>query len=389
MLITRTLQKFAIQNLKQYPVITITGPRQSGKTTLARMAFPEKTYVNLEDMESRSFAIDDPKGFLKKHHSGAIIDEFQNAPELASYIQVHVDESRRKGLFCLTGSRQFEVMNLAGQSLAGRTAMLRLLPFTFSELSHSTKKRHSDEFLFSGFYPRIYSDRLDPARAMEDYITTYLERDLRTLSAIQDLHLFQKFMKLLAGRIGQILNVSSLASDCGASHTIITRWISLLETSYIIFLLQPYHGNISKRLIKSPKVFFFDTGLAAHLLGIEKREHLEPHPLRGNLFENMVIADILKERFHHGLRNNCYFYRDSKGNEIDLCYETGHRLIIVEIKSGATITSEYMKGLNRFSGEFPHLVNNAFLVYNGDTRDTRSGITICGPDEIARRLINE
>ena len=387
MLIKRKLAQYVSRYFKQYPVITITGPRQSGKTTLARMVFPDLPYVNLEDMEVRSFAIDDPRGFLKKYENGAVIDEFQNAPDLPSYLQVLVDEKRENGMFCLTGSRQFEVIDKVSQSLAGRTAMLKLLPFTFSEMPADTVTDDYNSFLFSGFYPRIFDQGLDPNRAMEDYVTTYLERDLRSLSSVHDLHLFRKFMKLLAGRTGQILNVSSLANDCGVSNTIASRWISLLETSYIIFLLQPFHGNISKRLVKSPKIYFFDTGLAAHLMGIEKRSHLESHPLRGNLFENMVIADVLKERYHNALRDNIYFYRDSKGNEIDLCYEEGHLLDIVEIKSGATINSDYFKGLNHFNKEFPELVKNRYLVYAGAARETRNNIIICGPGGLAGALV--
>ncbi len=386
MLIKRTLAKHAIHFFKQYPVITITGPRQSGKTTLARMAFPYLPYVNLEDMEKRSFAIEDPKGFLKKYNNGAILDEFQNAPDLSSYIQVMVDEAGQKGMFCLTGSRQFEVHDSISQSLAGRTAMLKLLPFSFSELPPDQNTPDINEFIFSGFYPRILAEGIDPNRALEDYITTYLERDLRAISAVHDLHLFQKFIKLLAGRTGQILNVSSIASDCGISHTIANRWVSLLEASYIVFLLQPYHGNISKRLIKSPKIYFYDTGLAAHLLGIEKIEHIESHPLRGNLFENIVIADILKERYHNALRNNLYFYRDSKGNEIDLCYTRGHVLDLIEIKSGATIHNDFFKALQHFRKHFPEITGDNFLVYGGEARESRNDIRIYGPRDISAHL---
>jgi len=347
-MIKRTLEPVLKKLALQYPVVTITGPRQSGKTTLCRKVFPHLHYVNLEAPDVRLFAVDDPRGFLTTYADGVILDEIQRAPELLSYIQTIVDEDRRPGQFILTGSQQFEVMNTVSQSLAGRTALLKLLPLSIEEIESQHLPNSVDRMLLSGFYPRIYDQGLNPTQAMGDYFETYVERDLRQLGAIKDLMLFERFVRICAGRTGQLLNMQSLGNDVGASHTTVRSWLTLLEASYIVFLLPPWYANISKRLIKSPKLYFYDVGLASYLLGLEAENQTNRDPLRGNLLENLVIIEALKYRYNQGKRNNLFFYRDSNGNEVDLIAENGRKLSAIEIKAGATINPDYFKGLKSF-----------------------------------------
>ena len=376
-LIDRTIEPVLRTLAGQYPVVTITGPRQSGKTTLSRMVFPDKPYANLEAPDVRQFALDDPRGFLAQYPQGAVLDEIPRAPDLVSYLQSLVDEDRREGLFILTGSQQFEVSHTISQSLAGRTALVKLLPFSVVEIQSSFPLPPIDRLLYHGFYPRLWDKNLDPTQALGDYYQTYIERDLRQLVAIKDLNLFQRFIQLCAGRVGQLLNVSSLANDAGISHTTAANWISLLEASYIVFQLQPYFRNISKRLVKSPKLYFYDVGLATFLLGIENEKQLSRDPLRGNLFENMVIAEVLKYRFNQGKRSNLFFYRDSKGHEVDLLLAEGPDLFPIEIKAGMTVTRDYFKGLAYFARVFPdNIPRGSGLVYGGEDAQKRSDITV-------------
>lgn len=382
-LIDRTIESTLKQLAGAYPVVTITGPRQSGKTTLCRKVFPEKPYANLEFPDVRQFAIDDPRGFLAQFPDGAVLDEIQRAPNLVSYIQPMVDEDQREGRYILTGSQQFEISNTISQSLAGRTALVRLLPFAIEELRNAFPFPDIDGLLHHGFYPRIWDKQLDPTPALNAYFETYIERDLRQLITIRDLNLFQRFIKLCAGRIGQLLNVSSLGNDAGVSHTTARNWLSMLEASYVIFLLPPYFRNVSKRLVKSPKLYFHDVGLAAYLLGIEKPEQITRDPLRGALFENMVIAEALKYRFHRGRPNNLHFYRDSKGNEVDLLMVGGTDLFPIEIKSGMTIVPDFFKGLTHIKGVFPdNLPNGGGLVYGGEASQQRTDVYIAALQEI-------
>ena len=375
--VPRTIESILRTLAVKYPVVTITGPRQSGKTTLCRKIFDRKTYVNLESPDVRQFAIDDPRGFLAQYPDGAVFDEIQRAPDLVSYLQAIVDADQREGLFIITGSQQFDVSNTINQSLAGRTALVKLLPFTVAEIQSAYSLPDIDSLLYHGFYPRLWDKQLNPTQALGDYFETYIERDLRQLVAIKDLNLFQRFIKLCAGRIGQLLNVNSLANDTGISHTTARNWLSLLEASYVIFLLQPYHRNISKRLVKSPKLYFFDVGLAAFLLGIENSLHVSRDPLRGNLFENMVIAEALKHRFNQGKRSNLFFYRDSKGNEVDLLLVDGSDIFPIEIKAGMTINRDYFKGLNHFVKLFPDRIpRGSGLVYAGEEVQRRSDVAI-------------
>jgi len=362
---------------KKYPVVTITGPRQSGKTTLVKHLFGDKPYVNLEQLENREFAKSDPRGFLRPLREGAVIDEIQRAPELLSDIQALIDERRKNGMFVLTGSAQFELMRGISQSLAGRTALLKLLPFSLSELSgRASFPGGTGEMMHKGFYPRVYDQDLEPARAYADYFETYIERDLRQIVAIKNLTAFQKFVRLCAGRIGQLVNLSGLGSDAGVSHTTAREWLTLLEASFIVFLLEPYHANIRKRLVRSPKIYFYDVGLAAYLLGIESRAHLKHHPLRGNLFEDMVLMEFLKYRFNRGLGNNLSFFRDRTGHEIDILYAVADKLLAVEVKSGETVIGDFFKGFPYFENTLKGRTLGKALVYGGDRRETRSGIRI-------------
>ncbi len=356
---------------QQYPFVTVTGPRQSGKTTLCRTAFPKLEYANLEAPDQRDFAESDPRGFLAQFPAGAIIDEVQNVPALLSYLQVIADELGRNSLFVLTGSEQFRLSNAISQSLAGRTALLRLLPFSLAERQRIGASNAIDDILYSGFYPRIHDQRLEPWQALGDYFETYVERDVRRLGEVRNLSSFRRFVRLCAGRVGQLVNLSSLGSDAGVSHTTAKEWLTVLETSYIVFMLQPFHANIRKRLVKSPKLYFYDVGLASYLIGIEHAGQLTTHPLRGPLYENAVVAEALKYRFNRGRQSNLSFYRDLRGLECDLLYETADGIGAFEVKSGATIASDYSRALTRVAELIPRVTYKA-VVYGGDDRQTRS-----------------
>jgi len=360
---------------RNYPAVTLTGPRQSGKTTLCRMLFPDLPYSNLEDPEIRAFALDDPRGFLRAFPHGGVLDEFQRAPDLTSYIQGLVDDPEFAGTFILTGSCNLSVRNTVNQSLAGRTAVIELLPFSRSEIQPMLKDASTDRLLFTGFYPRIHDQHLDPTQALSDYVATYVERDIRQLNMVQDLTLFQKFLGLCAGRIGQILNLESLGNDTGISQTTARQWLSLLEASYIGFRLPPYFANISKRLIKSPKFYFYDTGLAAYLLGIRHIDQIRNHPLRGMLFENLVIVETLKYFLNRSRRPQIFFYRDSNGNEVDLVVPLAGRPVPIEIKSAATLSSSLFKGIHRFCKAIPE-AENPILIYDGEQQHIQREIQV-------------
>ena len=375
-MIDRKIEPVLHDLASKYPVVTLTGPRQSGKTTLCRKVFPDMAYANLESPDVREYAAADPRGFLAAYRDGVIIDEIQRAPQLVSYIQGIVDERRTPGQFILTGSQQFEVMNTINQSLAGRTGLLKLLPFSIPEILGTTLPESLDILLLKGFYPRIHDQGLNPTQALGDYYETYVERDLRQLTSIRDLSLFQKFIRLCAGRIGQIINLHSLANDTGVSHTTAHAWISLLEASYILFLLRPWYRNISRRLIKSPKIYFYDVGLAAYLLGMESEIHVSRDPLRGNLLENLALMEAIKYRFNRGRKNAVTFYRDSRGNEVDMVLESGRDAFPLEVKAGTTIAEDFFKGLKHFSrvaGEPPHGYG---LIYGGQEIQQRGNFRI-------------
>jgi len=361
---------------QRQPVVTVTGPRQSGKTTLCRETFPGKPYVNLERPDTREFARSDPLGFLRQYPEGAIIDEIQRVPELLSWIQVQVDGNSSPGQFILTGSQQFELSRSVSQSLAGRTALLRLLPLSIAELLPSQGILDVDSLLHLGGYPRIHRDGLDPAVALGDYFETYVQRDLRELIQIRNLSLFEKFVRLAAGRTGQLLNLQALAADVGISGHTAREWMTMLEASFIVFLLPPWFANIGKRLVKSPKIYFCDVGLAAWLMGITAREHLAAHPLRGNLFENLIVLEVLKCRYNAGLRTNLHFFRDSGGNEVDLVLEEGNSLTLAEIKSAQTFASDALRPLERVRRTLAERVTGAALINGGNERQTRSELEI-------------
>lgn len=385
--IKRDIEKYIKFIATKYEVVTITGPRQSGKTTTAKKLFKNKPYVNLEHPKSRSFAQDDPERFLAQYPEGAILDEIQRVPELLSYIQVIVDEKKKKEMFILTGSQQFNLLNSINQSLAGRTAVIILLPYTLNEI---TKNYYGnlpsyDELIFKGTYPKLYEEKIPVEAFMRDYLKTYIERDVREISELKNLHLFQKFLKLCAGRIGQLLNYQNLGDDLGVSHNTVREWISILEASYIIYLLPPFFVNIKKQLIKSPKIYFYDTGLAAYLLDIEKEKQLYSHPLRGNLFENLVVSELLKYRYNSGRNHNLSFYRDSSQKEIDVIYKIAGDYLPIEIKSGETFTKDFMRNLDYFEKLFPDLKYGKILVYAGDEQD-RTQVFLTNPYKILHRL---
>ena len=376
MIVERTLASYASQVFAKYPVVTITGPRQSGKTTMVRSAFATKPYANLERPDVRAFAMGDPLGFLRQFPEGAILDEIQRAPDLISYIQAAVDEAGANGLFVLTGSHQFDLMQNVSQSLAGRTALLRLLPFSIEEMKGAFPVASTDALMFRGFYPRIHAEGIPAHQALSDYYGTYIERDLRQLVQIRDLSTFETFVKLCAGRVGQLLNMNGLANDAGVSHTTATNWLNILEASYIVFRLPPYHTSTTKRLVKSAKLYFYDVGLAVHLCSIEHERQLHNYPLRGSFFENMVIVEALKNRVNRGRQPNLSFYRDSTGNEVDLLYPLGPNVLPVEIKSGQTVTADYFKGLQAFERFAGRPDSGAIVVYGGQETQRRTDVTV-------------
>lgn len=365
MLIKRAISEELKKLIHEYPVVTILGPRQAGKTTLTKTALENYAYTNLEDPETRELASEDPKGFLAQFEKGTIIDEIQRVPELLSYIQVLVDAEGVNGRFVLTGSHQLSLHEAITQSLAGRTALLNLLPFSISELMQGGI--HFDRFedyCFMGFLPRIHEQRQRPTTAYANYYRTYVERDVRQLIQLKDASLFEKAVKLLAGRSGQIVDYSSLANDVGVDAKTIRNWISILEASFILFKLPPYYENFGKRLTKSPKYYFTDVGLLCYLLGIREADHITRDPLVGQIFENLVVIEFLKTRYNRGCAPDLYFFRDSKGNEVDLLAQAGRSIHAFEIKSATTFKLERLKGVERFA-KLANSVDLQGLVYNG------------------------
>lgn len=381
----RELQQPLLQGAKYYPIITLTGPRQCGKATLVRSVFPQHRYFNLEDHDILEQIKMDPKKFLREQKDPLIIDEVQNYPELLSYLQVMVDEnqhhlgSSQKAQYILTASHQFALLEAINQSLAGRTDVL--YPFSFSETEQFQRDISPDQWMLNGFYPRIYAENIPSERHSKNYISTYVERDVRKIINIKDIHAFQKFIRLCAGRVGQVLNMSNLCNETGVTHNTIKSWISILEASHLIYLLPPYHENLGKRITKSPKLYFVDVGLACYLLGIKTTEHLALHPLRGMLFENMVVMDLVKTQAHRGENLPLYFYRDSNQNEVDILFEKAGRLIPIEIKSSETFSREFLKGIHYFM-KLTDKAEQGYLVYAGHPVGAMENISILNYQDI-------
>ncbi len=378
-MIRRDITTELIESASEYPVVTIFGPRQSGKTTLVRMTFPDRAYFSMENPDIRLAAETDPLGFLNRLPDGGVLDEIQRAPQLLSYIQGIVDKNEKPGHFILTGSHQPSLQEALNQSLAGRTAVLTLLPFSLHELRHYQRKSRPFELIVSGFFPRLHEKNLKPDRFFNGYIQTYVERDVRALINLKDLGRFQQFMVLLAGRVGQVVNYTSLSNDLGVSSTTIKSWISVLKASYIIFELPSYFENIRKRVVKSPKIYFTDTGLNTHLLGITTDFQAERDRLRGGFYENLVILDILKTRLNQGKRPEIYFYRDTHGNEVDLIIREGRQVVPVEIKSAATFTGSFLKGLDHFKKTVGERSTAGMVLYNGKEEFEIKGTRIFNP----------
>jgi predicted AAA+ superfamily ATPase len=379
----------AVQKLASlYPVVGITGPRQSGKTTLAKLLFPNLPYISLENLDVRGQAQQDPRAFLDLYRLGAIFDEVQTVPELLSYLQGVVDEDPKKGRYVITGSQNFSLSSSIAQSLSGRIGMVTLLPLSLSELNN---KQTTASNIFKGGYPGLHQLKMHPLDFYPSYIQTYIERDIRQIKAVENLGRFQTFLKLCAGRVGQLMNFSSLASDAGISHTTAREWLNILEASYIVFTLQPYHKNFNKRLMKMPKLYFYDTGLACTLLGLEKEEQLETHYLKGALFENLILLEILKGRMNKGLPSNLYFWRDRTGNEVDLIGEWGGAIHAMEIKYGATFQEAYIKNLKYFAElckQQPEVKLLSYLIYTGTQDGKFLDVTLTPVDKMHNNILD-
>lgn len=376
-MIARAAHPTLLRLAKGFPVLAITGPRQSGKTTLARAAFPDKPYLSLEDPDIRLLAESDPRGLLSRVPDGAILDEVQRAPGLFSYLQTRIDQDLRPGHFVLTGSQQFGLLSGISQSLAGRAGLVQLLPFTMGELQSAGKlPQELDEVLFRGAYPPLYDRDLAPSDWHGNYVNTYVERDVRQLISVRDLSALQRFLRMCAARVGQLLNLSTLAADCGISHHTAAAWLSVLEASYVVFLLRPHFQNFNKRLVKAPKLYFCDSGLASWLLGIREPGQIAFHAQRGALFENLVVTEFLKTRLHRGEAPDLYFWRDSQGLEVDLLVERNGTLNPIEIKSGQTIAADFFKALIRWKELAGRPDAPAWLVYGGAQRLANGSVAV-------------
>lgn len=378
-MIARDAEQTIRNLLRGFPIVTITGPRQSGKTTLAKILFSDRLYASLEDPDLRQAAQDDPRSFLGRFPDGAVLDEVQRCPDLLSYLQTIVDADGRMGLYILTGSQQLGLMSEITQSLAGRTAFIELLPFSLPELAHAGRlPATANTMLLTGSYPPLYDRDMSSASWFAAYVTAYVERDVRQLLKIQELETFQRFVRLCAGRTGQLLNLSSLATECGITHNTAKSWISVLEASYLVFLLRPHHANFNKRLVKMPKLYFYDAGLVSWLLGIRTPEQIETHPLRGNIFETFIISELIKSQFNQGERPAFFFWRDSNGNEVDLIVEQGAGLMPIEVKSGKTLTRDSFVGLEKWCALAGDKAMKPSLIYGGSLAYEHKGVRVLG-----------
>lgn len=380
MFVRRHIEGRLLEMCQKFPIVSVTGPRQSGKTSLLRELFPTYTYLSLENPDYHDFALQDPKKFLETYDRYIIIDEAQRVPHLFNYLQGKVDEDRIPGQFLLSGSQNYLLMERISQSLAGRVALFKLFPFSFSELQAAHwMPENLEAAIFQGFYPRIYDLNLSPRDFYPNYLETYVQRDVRQLTAVHNLVQFRNFVRLCAGRIGQPLNYQALASDTGISPVTAKAWIGLLEASHICFLLPPYFKNFSKRISKTPKLFFYDVGFAANLMGITAPSDLNSHFARGHLFENLIVAEMVKQQFQEGWQSELYYWQESNGREIDLLTEKKGQFTVAEIKSGTTINNSFFDNLAYFQKQLvdPSMVH-PFLIYGGTERQERSAASVRG-----------
>lgn len=378
-MILRQIASAITRQIKKYPIVAITGPRQSGKTTLLLEQFPDYRYVSLEDIANREYAENDPNAFLQEFNHRVIIDEAQRVPKLFSYLQTKTDLSKKAGQYILSGSQNFLLLESISQSLAGRVAIFHLLPFSISELNEVKKMPATlEKAIFTGFYPRVYHKKIDPSVFYRDYTETYVERDVRTISAIGDINRFRNFIRLCAGRTGQVLNLQSLANDAGISQPTANAWLSILETSFIAFRLPPYFNNFNKRIIKSPKLYFYDTGLACYLLGLTDYKQLKTHYLKGALFENFVLNELQKSVYNQNRTEQFYFWRDSHGNELDILWQEGMNLNRLEVKYGETYSPSFASAFHRFTDIDKTPKGNQWLVLGNHASQTRSDFKITG-----------
>lgn len=372
MYIPRTAEPTLIELSREFRAVAVIGPRQSGKTTLVERVFPDKTYLTLEDPDTREFALRDPRRFLAQHEGGAIFDEVQRCPDLFSYLQGVIDGSPEPGRFVLTGSQHFGLMEKVSQSLAGRVGILSLLPLSLEELEGcGAKPKSVEDLLLEGGYPPIHAAGASPEKWYNSYVDTYLARDMRQVANVRDIATFQRFMRLCAASTGQLSNMARIGADCGVDQKTVKAWLSILETGFIVHRLRPHHENFRKRLVKTPKLYFHDTGLAARLIGIETAEQLTTHPMRGALFENWVVTELLKSRYNRAKDDNLFFWRNNTGHEIDIVADCAGRLLPIEVKSGMTITAEWFDGLARWCLLAGERALRPHLVYGGRDRQSR------------------
>ncbi len=375
--VKRTIESSIKYYAKKYPVLAVTGPRQSGKTTMLKTMFPKYTYISLENPDLREFATTDPNGFFEYYSGNLILDEVQQTPALFSYIQTLVDASGKMGQFILSGSQNLHLMQHITQSLAGRVALFKLLPFDFTELQQAKLLPNDyEDILVKGSYPAIFDRALSSKVFYANYLQTYVEKDLKQLIDVRDLRQFRNFISLCAARSGQLVNLNSLGNECGISQPTAKAWLSVLESSYIVFLLQPYHVNFNKRIIKTPKLYFYDTGLLCHLLKITNPKSIQLHPLKGSLFENLIVAEAFKQNDHKYLHADFCFWRDASGNEVDLLVEHNDKLSIAEINASSTIKNEHFKGLNYFGALEGSNVKSKNLIYTGALNQKRSQLNV-------------
>jgi hypothetical protein len=392
-MINRNIEPLVRKTAEYYPVVTVTGPRQSGKTTLCRALFPHLKYVSFELIDVREYALRDPRGFLAEHSEGAVFDEIQHAPELLSYLQVEVDARPEPGRFILTGSQHFGLAAAISQTPAGRTAVLCLLPLSLDELARFPSARTElFEVMWAGGYPRIHDVGIPADRWLSDYVATYVERDVRQLTNVGDLRTFSAFLKLAAGRSAQTENSSGLGADAGVSHNTARAWLSILEASYLVMRLPSWQRNLTKRLTRAPKGHFLDSGLLCHLLGIRSPEELRHHPLRGAVFESFVASEIAKHRANSGRERDLFHYRDARGLEVDLVLDRGSSPLLIEVKSGATVSDDFLDPLDRLARHVAQKTGDAprrALVYGGVERQSRTGCEIVPWNELPALLKSE